>query len=109
MAMRARSVAQHLIPQRSADQARGDVGQLLERGLKSSAQPLPVVSREAFDLRLGHDFGHVRIHASREAAESVAVARARIEAGEQLDGVLTDDTSIPPVAELGGFAEAIPL
>ena len=43
------------------------------------------------------------------AADPAAAAQARIEAGEQLDGVLTDEASAPPVAELGGFAEMIPL
>jgi hypothetical protein len=43
------------------------------------------------------------------AADPVAVARARVEAGEQLDGVLTDNASIKPITDLGGFTEAIPL
>jgi hypothetical protein len=43
------------------------------------------------------------------AADPVAVVRARTAAGEQLDGVLTDNASTTPVHDLGGFDKPIPL
>jgi hypothetical protein len=43
------------------------------------------------------------------AADPVAAARARTAAGEQLDGVVTDDASTVPITDLGGFEDPIPL
>jgi hypothetical protein len=43
------------------------------------------------------------------AADPASAARTRLAAGEQLDGVLTTDDVVAGVAELGGFAEVLPL
>jgi hypothetical protein len=43
------------------------------------------------------------------AADPVAAAQARTAAGEQLDGVVTDDASTVPITDLGGFTKPIPL
>jgi hypothetical protein len=41
--------------------------------------------------------------------DPVGTVRARTSAGEQLDGVVTDDASAQPVTDLGGFTKPIPL
>ena len=51
---------------RSGEAAAAGVGEVLG----GSGRPLAAASRQFFERRFGHDFGHVRIHADARAAES---------------------------------------
>jgi hypothetical protein len=50
---------------------------VVHEALNSPGQPLDKATREFFELRFGHDFSRVRVHADSEAAESARVLHAR--------------------------------
>jgi hypothetical protein len=45
--------------------------------LQSPGQPLDSATRQFFELRLGHDFGRVRVHTDEKAGESAGTVNAR--------------------------------
>jgi hypothetical protein len=45
--------------------------------LASPGQPLDAATRADMEVRFGHDFGHVRVHADGKAAQSAAAVSAR--------------------------------
>jgi hypothetical protein len=58
--------------------ARGgaDVPAIVDEVLASPGRPLDAATRSFMEDRLGHDFGHVRVHADAKAAESAASVNA---------------------------------
>jgi hypothetical protein len=47
------------------------------QSLRGGGNPLPETTRNFFERRFGHDFGHVRIHADTQAASTAKALRAR--------------------------------
>src|SRR5215213_2527738 len=54
-----------------------DAPPAVDRVLRSAGAPLDDSARAFFEPRFGHDFGSVRVHANREAAESAGGISAR--------------------------------
>jgi hypothetical protein len=50
--------------------AKSDMPSIVRRGLSSPGHPLDPATRAFMEPRLGHDFGHVRVHTDAKAAES---------------------------------------
>lgn len=57
--------------------AEGTAPSSVDRALQTPGQPLEPDTRNFFEQRFGHDFGHVRVHADRQAAESAKDVQAR--------------------------------
>ena len=55
----------------------GFAPQMVHDVLNSQGQPLDSATRAFFEPRFGHDFGAVRVHADRDAAQSASVVQAR--------------------------------
>ena len=50
--------------------------QIVHKVLQSPGSPLPTSARRDAEQRLGHDFGHVRVHTDVQAAESARAVEA---------------------------------
>lgn len=50
---------------------------IVPEALRSSGQPLELSTREFMEARFGHDFGKVRIHTDKRAAEAASAIEAR--------------------------------
>ncbi|MGH4024806.1 MAG: eCIS core domain-containing protein [Pseudonocardiaceae bacterium] len=61
----------------AAGTAPGQVPSSVVDVLRAPGSPLPASVRAPMERRLGHDFGHVRIHADNTAAESARAVHAR--------------------------------
>ena len=61
---------------RREDTDRPEVPPIVYEVLRSPGQPLDAVTRDFFASRLGHDFGHVRVHATSAAEESARAVNA---------------------------------
>ena len=57
--------------------ARVDAPPIVGRTLRSPGHPMDAAARAFFEPRFGVDFGHVRIHTGRQAAESARAVAAR--------------------------------
>jgi hypothetical protein len=69
----------------SREGAHAAVEPLIEEVLGSSGQPLDASTRSLMESRLGHDFGHVRVHTDARAAQSArAVGALAYTVGQQL-------------------------
>jgi len=80
-------VAQHLTagtqamprprPLAAAHLAPAPVPTIVDEALSSRSQPLDLPTRRGMERRLGHDFGHVRVHADPLAARSADALQAQ--------------------------------
>jgi len=61
----------------AADHDISNAPPIVDEVLRSSGQPLDAATRAFMELRFGHDFSKVRIHADSRAAESARTVRAR--------------------------------
>ncbi|MFL5589414.1 MAG: DUF4157 domain-containing protein [Ktedonobacteraceae bacterium] len=61
----------------SGGQASHDAPPVVQQALRSSGEPLDAGIQETMGERFGQDFGHVRVHAGGQAAESARAISAR--------------------------------
>src|SRR5262245_4268824 len=53
-----------------------EIPAIVHEALSSAGQPLDNATREFMEPRFGHDFGHVRVHTDRKAADSARAVQA---------------------------------
>jgi hypothetical protein len=67
-----------LIQRKLAGSSQGAVvPPIVQEVLRSPGRPLDTADRDFFELRFGHDFGQVRVHADNRSAESAQAIKAR--------------------------------
>jgi hypothetical protein len=65
------------MPSTGSERTEGIAPASVDRVLRTPGEPLGAATRDFFEQRFGHDFGHVRIHADSQAAESARDVQAR--------------------------------
>jgi Domain of unknown function (DUF4157)/D-alanyl-D-alanine carboxypeptidase/Zinc carboxypeptidase len=67
----------HRSPYSTPSRGTRNAPETVHRVLGSAGEPLALPTRALMEQRLGHDFGHVRVHADAEAARSAKEVHAR--------------------------------